>query len=182
MINFQPGPHIMVDLETLGTSNDALILSLGACRFHPDSTEIVDSFYVKIDPASAQAYGLKIDVATVMWWMEQDAMARDALTDTDGQVDLVTALEGFAMWVGPDSLPLWGNGATFDNVLLRSAYKAIGMDCPWAFWDDRCYRTVKNLAPEIKLERAGVHHNALDDAISQAKHLQAIARCWAGVK
>ena len=69
-------------------------------------------------------------------------------------------------------MPVWGNGATFDNVILSNAYKAAGMEQPWKFWDDRCYRTVKGLLPDIKIERLGTHHNAVYDAMSQARHLQ----------
>ena len=32
------------------------------------------------------------------------------------------------------------------------------------------YRTLKNLLPYIEMERVGEHHNALDDAKSQALH------------
>lgn len=166
------GLNVMVDLETLGTGNDAVILSIGAVKF--TGTEIVDEFHVGVDPATCQQVGLTIDAATVLWWFKDDiGAAREALLGLE-RVDIGSALAGFAQWFGPDSLPLWGNGATFDNVILRSAYAACHMEYPARFWDDKCYRTVKNLAPMVKLERLGTHHDALDDARSQAKHLQAI--------
>jgi len=55
------------------------------------------------------------------------------------------------------------------------------MERPWYFWNDRCYRTMKSLYPQIPMERDGVHHNALDDAISQARHLMAILKCMSEV-
>jgi len=70
----------------------------------------------------------------------------------------------------PAGATLWGNGSTFDNVILSNAYRAIGVKQPWDFWNDRCYRTLKSLYPHVKLERSGVAHNALDDAKSQAMH------------
>jgi hypothetical protein len=85
------------------------------------------------------------------------------------------------------SLAIWGNGSTFDNVILRSAFAAAGLEYPVRFWADQCYRTKKNEAPGVPMIREGQHHKALDDAISQAKHLQAIwrsedptryATCW----
>lgn len=165
---------IMVDLETLGTGGDAVLLSIGAAKFNSD--EIVDSFHVAIDPATAQGYGLKIDADTVMWWLDPGrAEAREALLKLE-RVDLVSALLGFAMWIGGDSIPLWGNGATFDNAILRNAYAATGIDYPIKFYHDRCYRTIKNMAPEIAMVREGTHHDALDDAISQAKHLLTISK------
>lgn len=167
--------EIMLDLETLGTGNEALILSIGACKFNDD--EILDRFHVAIDPETCGA--LKMDAGTVMWWLDAErAEARAALLSHE-RIDIGSALMGFAMWAtgeGNEEPVIWGNGSTFDNVILRSAYRLHGMQYPTRFWNDLCYRTVKQLRPEIKLERAGVHHDALDDAICQAKHLQAIRR------
>lgn len=168
--------NVMIDLETLGTSNNAVILSIGATKFF--ETEIIDAFHVGITPESCQDAGLKIDAATVSWWMapERDE-ARKALMALP-KVDLFDALDGFAQWYGPESMPTWGNGATFDNVVLRNAFAAVNLTCPWKFWDDRCYRTMKNHAPGITLARVGTHHDARDDAIYQTKHLQKI---WAAL-
>jgi hypothetical protein len=160
---------VMVDLETFGTGNDAVIVSIGAVKF--SETEILDKFHVGVDPQSATAFGLKMDAATIM----QRSAARAALLSLE-RVDLPSALLGFALWLGADSLPLWGNGATFDNIILRSAYAHCGLDYPVKFYHDRCYRTIKNLAPDIALERVGTLHDALDDAESQARHLMAIAK------
>lgn len=164
--------HIMVDIETLGNGNDAAILSIGACKFN--ATEILDKFHVAVDPESSTAYGLKMDASTVMWWLHADRAAAREVLLSHPTVDLPSALHGFATWVGPDSVPMWGNGATFDNVILRSAYRAAGEEYPVRFWDDRCYRTMKNMAPDIKIVREGTYHDALDDAVNQAKHLQRI--------
>lgn len=167
--------HVMLDLETFGTGNDAVIIAIGAAKFDPNTlTRVDDSFYVTIDPESCTNYGLKMDASTVLWWMSDEL--RQACKDwlESKRVDLPTALEAFAMWFGNESLPLWGNGATFDNVILRSAYKATGLEAPWKFYHDRCYRTMKNAAPGVEIKRVGQHHNAVDDAITQAQHLQDI--------
>lgn len=164
--------NVMIDIETLGTSTDAVILSIGATKFNAD--EIIDTFAVAIDPSSCQQYGMKIDAGTVMWWMHPDrAAARQELL-ADEKVDIFSALDGFAQWFGDKSLPTWGNGASFDNVLVRAAFAKVNLPCPWAFWDDRCYRTMKNMYPESVMIREGTHHAALDDAVYQTKHLQLI--------
>src|SRR5689334_2386965 len=107
--------HCMIDLETLGTGPEALIVSIGAVKFDPADDEAKwDCFHVAIEPSSAQRAGLKIDASTVMWWLaEERASARSAMLDMR-LVDVASALEGFAMWYGVDSLPTWGNGAAFD--------------------------------------------------------------------
>ena len=166
-------PPVMLDLETWGTGNDAPIVSIGAVKFTAD--EITDRFHVGIDPGSSKPFGRDIDPDTIIWWLdpERDEARRNWLALE--KVDLATALYGFGTWVG-EPVPIWGNGSTFDNVILRSSYAAAGLNYPTKFWLDRCYRSVKALAPSIKLERIGTHHNALDDAESQARHLQAIVK------
>lgn len=176
--------HIMLDIETLGTGSSSIILSIGAVKF--TSREILNTLHLVIDPESSEQYGLKMDASTVMWWMgfERDA-ARKSLMEHMGQskLDLGSALEGFNLWYHADEegnysqqdIPVWGNGAAFDNVILRTSYEKAGIQPPWQFWNDRCYRTLKNLFPEIRPdEREGLHHNALHDALYQTKHLQKI--------
>ena len=172
--------NVMIDLETLSTANNALVLSIGAVKFLDGA--IIDRFHVGIDPRSSQAYGLHIDADTVLWWMHEDRTnaRNEMLKEVDGaawdgdNIDLYSALDGFAQWYGTESLPTWGNGATFDNVILRNAFKATNIECPWKFWHDRCYRTAKAMCPYPEDEREGTHHNALDDATHQAKHLMKI--------
>lgn len=169
-----PPAHVMLDLETWGTGNKAMIVSLGACKFN--ETDIVDRFHVGIDPVSCQRYGLEMGAQTILWWMDpaRDEARRNWLSLD--RIDLASALDGFAVWCGSGApvTAIWGNGSTFDNVILRSAYAATGLEYPVKFWQDQCYRTMKNRAPGVELVREGTHHNALDDAISQAKHLQRI--------
>lgn len=163
--------RVMVDLETFGTRPGAVIVALGAVRF--EDGKIVDRFYARIDPVDAQARGLSIDAATVVWWLEQSAEARIEITGGGGK-PLANVLGEFGAWLGGGETEVWGNGASFDNVLLDEAFARCGLKRPWPFWMDRCYRTVKTLRPDVKLERKGTHHNALDDAESQALHLMAM--------
>lgn len=165
-------PQVMIDLETLGVGSKPVLLSLGATKFN--ETEILDRFHVGIDPTSCQRIGLQVDASTVMWWMDDDrAAGRQALLGLERH-DIVSVLTGFAEWFGPDPLPVWGNGATADNVWLRNAFELAGVPCPWPYWMDRCHRTIKNLAPGVNIPREGTHHDALDDAIYQTAQWQAI--------
>lgn len=166
--------HCMCDLETLGTSHEAVILSIGAAKFDPRATEIIDSFHVHIDPRSAQAYGLKIEADAVMWWVDPArADARSALLSHE-QIDLRSALDGFVHWYGSESLKTWSNGANFDIPIMRNAMRVVGEPCPWKFWDERCFRTLKSLKHEVPT--APAVHDALADAIAQAKFVQKIVQ------
>ena len=159
--------EVMVDLETLGNGSNAVIISIGAVAFDPASGQISSEFYMVVDPQSCVDVGLKMDVSTVMWWMNQSDEARSAFKKAG--VPLEVALQEFKAWY-PQSASLWGNGATFDNVILSNAYTLAGINRPWHFTKDRCYRTLKALRPDVKQDRVGTHHNALDDAKFQALH------------
>jgi len=164
--------NVMLDLETLGNSSGCIILSIGAVHFDPKSNEIDPFyFYSTISPEDSQKHGLKFDASTVIWWMQQNDAARKALTSATAPP--VNVLDQFAAWLPKDAI-VWGNGSDFDNVILAEAYKVTGKPLPWKFWNNRCFRTLKNLRRDVKAETTGTAHNALDDAINQAKHCQAI--------
>lgn len=166
---------IMVDLETMGTSADAPIISIGAVAIDLQTGTLGDKFYAVVDLPSAVESGAVIDPATVLWWMQQSDDARVAFKVG---MPIGDALHKFSRYVqrvsDHEQVKIWGNGAAFDNVILSASYKRVGLPQPWKFWNDRCYRTLKSLYPEVQLVREGTFHNALADAVSQANHLIAI--------
>lgn len=165
---------VMLDLETMGTEAGCPIVAIGAVMFDPRTSEIGDSFYQLITLDSCISRGMTLCADTVLWWMRQGDAARGQICRPDlERADLADALIDFAMWL-PNNAIVWGNGSDFDNVILEAGFRAVNQPVPWKYWNNRCYRTVKSLKPSIELEREGTHHNALHDAISQAKHLQKI--------
>lgn len=166
--------HVMVDLETMGNSSNCAIISIGAVQFDPRGSELGAEFYEIVSLESCQKAGLVIDPSTVMWWMQQSEEAR-AQFNRAGKVDLPVALDMFSVWFkGNGCVYLWGNGSDFDNVIMVNAYKACGIECPWKFWNHRCYRTLKSENKGVPMKRQGTYHSAIDDAKSQAVHLQEI--------
>jgi DNA polymerase III epsilon subunit-like protein len=162
--------QVMLDIETLGKKPGSVIVAIGAVKF--GNGQVWDTFYERVDPESCVALGLRMDVSTVMWWMLQNDAARQEITQPGWTLSEV--LMRFSRWIGDREAEVWGNGASFDNVLVCDAYDRARLPRPWKYFNDRCYRTVKNLHPEIEIKRGGTHHNALDDAKSQALHLMAI--------
>lgn len=180
--------NIMLDLETMGNGSNAAIVSIGAVFFDPLTGETGEEFYEVISLKSSAQYG-ELDASTVQWWMNQSDEAR-AIFKAKSQVPLLSALNAFSCWIHdhcarneknkPDAI-VWGNGASFDNVILRNAYKASHQIEPWFFANDRDVRTVvdlgrnlRNIDPKKELPLEGVAHNALDDAYFQASYVSTI--------
>lgn len=165
--------RVMVDLETTGRHAGCGILSIGACTFgsHSDRQE----FYIRIDPNSLKEEGFHSDADTLKWWAEQDpAVYAEAF---GGSTRIMPALLTFSSWLETlgNDVEVWGNGADFDNAILAFAYSKLKLPLPWNFYKSRCYRTLKNLYPQVPPPPARVgHHVAIDDATWQADHAEAI--------
>ena len=177
--------HLMVDLETMGSNPDAPIVSIGAVFFEPSTGETGPEFYQVVDLTSAMNFGAKPDASTILWWMKQSSEARSALLVEDA-ADLDVALTLFSEFLcgnaanGAKSVQVWGNGASFDNVLLKQSYELVGGAAPWRFVNDRDVRTIVELGnavginPRYDIPFEGDKHNALADALHQAKYVSAI--------
>ena len=163
--------NIMIDLETMGSGSNAAIVAVGAVRFGKGG--IGETFYKKISLAESCSYGMEIDADTVIWWLKQSDEARAELTDGNTS-PLLEVMTDFEKYLNDDDV-VWGNGSDFDNVILGNLWKSLDKEVPWKFWNSQCYRTMKNTNRDVKMQRQGTHHNALDDAISQAEHLIDIA-------
>lgn len=168
-------PHVMIDLETMSTASNAAIISIGAVKFDPRGPVGMAHgdnalFYMNVDLSSSISAGLHVDGATVSWWMQQTAAARKALRDN--QTSLQRALNEFTIWFGPERLDTWGNGAAFDLVILRTAYRMHQDYPPWGYKNEMCYRTMCKQLPPVPFDAPRVKHNALSDACAQATHLQ----------
>lgn len=169
---------VMVDLETLGTVPGCVILSIGAVAFSQEDGLDAQGFYCVLHRPSCEEAFLSVDPDTVRWWQNQNEEARAVLEqsmDAARSLPLAKGLERLNSYLGRfggrGDVRLWGNGSDFDNALLSVAYDAAKVTPAWSYRNNRCYRTLKNLASELKLERQGTHHDAFDDACNQARHL-----------
>ncbi|HCU2466344.1 TPA: 3'-5' exoribonuclease [Klebsiella pneumoniae] len=177
--------HVIVDLETMGKKHNAPIVAIGAVVFDPATGSIGESFYKVVCLESSVNWGAVIDPSTVIWWLKQSSEARSAIVNDDA-IPLQDALLQFREFVsdnvagGSKKAQVWGNGASFDNSILRSSYDCIAEDYPWEYWNDRDVRTMVELGHAINYEPQkaipfeGERHNALADAIHQARYVSAI--------
>jgi hypothetical protein len=166
--------HIMFDLETMGMPPNGAIASIGAVLFDPFSEELGETFYQIVDLAGQEKeFKRSINGDTVTWWMQQSEAARKELIRGD-RVRLPTMLNNFSRWVGTSSRPMWAYPSTFDHAILQSAYDVVGIKNPVHWRDHFCMRGLAKLAHVEPVAYKGEAHNALDDAVFQAKWLQQI--------
>ncbi|HAZ1900775.1 TPA: exonuclease, partial [Escherichia coli O157] len=173
------GIHLMIDLETMGKNPDAPIISIGAIFFDPQTGDMGPEFSKTIDLDTA---GGVIDRDTMKWWLKQSREAQSAIM-TD-EIPLDDALLQLREFIDENSgeffVHVWGNGANFDNTILRRSYERQGSPCPWRYYNDRDVRTIVELGKAIDFDARtaipfeGERHNALDDARYQAKYVSAI--------
>lgn len=177
--------HLMVDMETMGNSPDAPIVSIGAVFFDPSTGNTGAEFYQVVSLESSMSFGMKPDASTIQWWLKQSSEARSAIL-VDEAMGLLETLELLADFIaenaanGSHTVQVWGNGCSFDNVILRRAYTLT--DTPFAvpFWNDRDVRTMVELGksvginPRFDIPFEGDMHNALSDARHQVKYVSAI--------
>ena len=167
--------HLMIDLETLGTTADAVILSIGAVKFDLESDKVDDEgFYGSVSVESNLDANRKISEDTLLWWLKQPAAAQAVFHED--KLSLEQTLIDLSDWLGDSERIVWSKGANFDIPVLEHAFKQFHMQPPWEFWNTRCVRTYMALpgAKGIRAPTEGVKHNALSDAYEQAKTMQLI--------
>lgn len=171
---------IMIDLETMDNVPSAAIVTIGAVQCDLTTGALGEEFYRVVELKDQEKLGMTILPETLYWWMGQSDAARQALI-VPGRENIVDMCALFTKWVeslgSPDNFRLWGNGASFDNAILRYAYRQLDMEFPIKFWNDRDMRTIVGFYPRQLQEkwrrttlRRGTHHNALDDAKHQVRY------------
>ena len=195
--------ELMVDIETLGTSMGAPVITIGAVLFDPyasDSSEelMLRSLILRIDISDSLKFADKVDGSTLRWWFEQHDDAIKALVTGDALncQSAFTDLHGYCHERGsfanekyfdgitdfPKTCRYWAKDPDFDMRLMQHYYDHPDLKAnqPWDFWSCRSVRTVQDLAwpdgdrPDFRVN--GVAHDARWDAVTQALTVQAAMR------
>ena len=134
--------HAMIDLETLSTNPDAVILTVGGVKFDPDTTmQPFDDLYFRVDVDSQTSMGRHVMQDTLDWWSKQPKeISEEALSDKDriGLDDMVRTINKWC--VGVDVF--WCQGPLFDYAILQDIYSQLGHPQPWQYWQIRDSRTL----------------------------------------
>lgn len=185
---------VVIDLETLGKTEHSLVVSAGLVEVDLSAHKLVNSLKVEFDIINQPYRGAVMDVDTVAWWLKQSASARDVFErcikhGTPVPQGLMV-ISGFIMGADPNDpdapvpnpdVRVWGNGSSFDNVILRAMYSREGLLPPWEYWNDRDLRTMKTVYEMIAGQKfvkrtPDTAHDALEDATAQALDLIDLVR------
>ena len=172
---------IMIDLETMDNVASSSIVSIGAVECDLITGETGSEYYRVVSLEGQIDNGLTIWHETLEWWMGQSDGARHSLTRDNKELP-VSLCESFTKWINSlkapvENIRLWGNGASFDNAIIRHFFRVYGLNFPIKFWNDRDMRTILGFYPKSLQEqyrknnmRVGTYHNALDDCKHQIKY------------
>jgi len=171
--------ELSIDLETTGTLVDSQILSIGLAMFDLKTGEIGNTLYLPI--FLKDNWAINATIGTIKFWTKQAIENPEALIglfeyeENPDAIYMETALEmiqDFCVTNKPKTV--WANGTKFDLGMLEYQFHKDNREIPWWHNADRCMRTLRQFAGNIQIEDCGgAAHNALSDAIWQAKYISA---------
>ncbi|MBR7685885.1 3'-5' exonuclease [Acinetobacter nosocomialis] len=159
--------RLMLDFETLDIGECPVILSMGAVVFNED--EIIDQISAKIDQKSCLKIGCTISQSTLDWWDQQTPKAKEMTFGGTTPID-EAMLMIIALYKEHWCSEIWSRGAIADIRWTNNILDKLGYQKPWKYWEEMCFRTFLKYSPQVEVTYEGELHNALDDAINQAKH------------
>lgn len=175
--------HLMIDMETYGVGPNAVFRTIAGVLFNFEGKEPEAMFHYGVDLEDALMNGLVVDQETINFWRNQSEENRNKLLDMS-KYRLKYVLEeietGMKKLDNVAELCIWSHGSNFDIVILENAYKAIGKKAWWKYSKVRDTRTLFDIAG-YEYKALGVH-DALDDAMYQAKAVQEAYRQLIGRK
>lgn len=164
--------NVMIDVETLSTRPDAVIIQIAAVKFEFKSDK-TENFVANCSMKSSIELGLHTDKATLDWWKEQPPeVLKSILKDT---IPISDSINQFIDFVSPSKdMVFWANGMNFDYPVIESTCRALDVPVPWKYWNLRDTRTVYSIfgLDWRNYPRIGSYHNAIDDCLTQIKALK----------
>jgi hypothetical protein len=185
--------HLMIDLETLSTDDNAAIVSIGAAVFDNEKVIDTESWQLTFENMSGH-----IDPTTVAWWLSQSKEAQQATFGGDRCAPWVAAGQLINMCAKHSVTTVWANDPHFDVVILQNWWKrysrgstslpvsSVVIVSPWPFKynQPRSFRTIVELGEQVGFEKEHrdaargmyVAHCAVEDAAAQARVVIAIKK------
>lgn len=161
---------VMIDLETFGTTHNAVVVQAGACYFDRVTGEIGETFLENINADTSLQHGFEVTGSTIYWWLEQNKEAQNSIMNgfRENVEVTITNLNDFLK----GAKCVWSH-ATFDFVILMNHFNRLNIIPLIHYTAARDIRTLVDLAKidHKNYERIGTYHNALDDCLYQVKYV-----------
>lgn len=194
--------HVVIDAESLGTRDNAVILQFSAIAYHltddanKSLSELVatKSFNMKLNASEQIAAGRSVDEDTLKWWSKQSAAAQEILKPLPDDKTMAEFHTGFQKWlddVGYDRKFgfVWSRGM-IDTRWTDTMWRQLGIaqdDYPVFYYRVRDIRTAVDVSgtssrlngvpdefwKQIKVEFPEVvDHDSLHDCAKQILQLK----------
>ena len=161
--------NIMLDIETLGTRVDSVVIQVAMVKFDRDGN-LGESLSVCLNKDEQLELGLSYTQATIDWWNKTNPELLKKLL-TENVSSLKEGLKQINSFINRYDY-LWCH-ATFDAPILSNLFEAAGMRAPWGYKNVRDIRTLVDLT-QLDLSNynwiAEKTHDALDDCKFQIKY------------
>ena len=162
---------LMLDLETFGKGNNAVIVQFGACYFDRGTGEIGDFLKINIDVETSLREGFEVDGSTLYWWLQQSEEARTSIL-TKPRIPVRDAIIEANNFMSKAEA-IWSH-VTFDYVKIMNHLERLDIKQSFHYRAPRDLRMLVDLADmssELsKRVRTGTFHDALDDCFFQVDY------------
>lgn len=173
-----PELHLMLDLETLSTRANAVILEVGYAIFetHVNAVNSSGCWRLRLEEQIDSVHFLRdISASTLVWWTEQSDEARANAFKSIPRVSIAEFLDEFQSQIEWHNIQgVWSHGLAFDVPILDDLHKQYGKVVPWHYRTPRDTRTLFWLAGMSSADfvQPTLKHSAEADAIAQAETVQ----------
>jgi hypothetical protein len=183
MVDLNNTYHVMVDLETLGLDDKAIVLSIATGFFNPKWEEIkMISSNLETEPQ--REVGRTTDNTTLKWWETQSDQAKNALlVNIEHPQSAITehgkAIQAFQESMKDFRVLFWGNSPNFDLNKLESLAFDFRYWLNFPDYHRRCFKTVRDVMCSYynaEYDESATTHIATDDVRQQAAFMRKIIR------
>ena len=138
--------HVMLDIETLATTPDAVVMSVGVVKFDPHTGTPYNKTLWRPDIDEQTERDRHVSESTLEWWAKLPQHIQDDAFSEDSRIPVTEFMKELNRYcVGADKI--WCQGPQFDMLILENLYIQWGHHFGWQFWQVMDCRTLFQLMP-----------------------------------
>lgn len=172
-------PSGCIDIETLSTAADAVVLEIGCVLFCAEKNLLGPEYHAEVEMRAPDQRQRAVDGSTLAWWARLLGEGHD-MPGMHAGVSLWQALHGLTAFLNEHGISaeseaeMWAWGSDFDFAILRHAHDEAQLPLPWRY-ARQC--DARSVCKKLEIQReGGVKHMALEDAKQEALAVMAALR------